>query len=208
MRFLIADDHTIVREGIKHLLTDNFPLALIVDVADTVELLKHARKEKWDVVISDISMPPGDSGLEAIKSIREHDRKLPVLVLSMHNADQYAIRAIRAGALGYLTKETAATELVKAVTTLLSGRKYLSPDVAAALADALQDNTAHSVDQLTNRELEVFKMLASGTPVSGIAKHLILSANTISSFRARIFGKMGFHNNLELVRYAVDHKLV
>jgi two-component system invasion response regulator UvrY len=153
-------------------------------------------------------MPPGDSGLEAIKTIKEHNRKQPVLVLSMHNADQYAIRAIKAGAMGYLTKESAASELVKAVNIVLSGRRFLSPDVAMALADALQENNTHSVEQLSNREFEVFKMLASGKPVSGIAKHLILSANTISCFRSRIFGKMGFHNNLELVRYAVDHKLV
>jgi two-component system invasion response regulator UvrY len=208
MRILIADDHTIVREGIRHLLTDAYPNAHIADVPDTVELLKRTRKEKWDVVICDISMPPGDSGLEAIKTIKEHNRKQPVLVLSMHNADQYAIRAIKAGAMGYLTKESAASELVKAVNIVLSGRRFLSPDVAMALADALQENNTHSVEQLSNREFEVFKMLASGKPVSGIAKHLILSANTISCFRSRIFGKMGFHNNLELVRYAVDHKLV
>jgi two-component system invasion response regulator UvrY len=208
MRILIADDHTIVREGIRHLLTDAYPNAHIADVPDTVELLKRTRKEKWDVVICDISMPPGDSGLEAIKTIKEQNRKQPVLVLSMHNADQYAIRAIKAGAMGYLTKESAASELVKAVNIVLSGRRFLSPDVAMVLADALQENNTHSVEQLSNRELEVFKMLASGKPVSGIAKHLILSANTISCFRSRIFGKMGFHNNLELVRYAVDHKLV
>jgi two-component system invasion response regulator UvrY len=209
MKILIADDHTIVREGIKMLLTEAYPFATITDVSDSVDLMKQVRKEKWDVIICDISMPPGDSGLEAIKQIKEHASSTPVIILSMHAADQYAVRAIKAGASGYLTKGAATLELVKAVNQVLSGRKYLSPDVADALADAFEHgNTTHSVENLSDREFEVFKLLASGKSISDIAKQLILSTNTISTFRGRIFDKMGFHNNMELIKYAVDNKLI
>jgi DNA-binding NarL/FixJ family response regulator len=209
MKIIVADDHTIVREGVKLLLTESFPLAEIVDVSDSVDLMKHIYKEKFDVVICDISMPPGDSGLEAVKLIKEHSPKTPVIILSMHAPEQYAVRAIKAGAMGYLTKGVATLELVKAVNTVLSGRKYLSADVADVLADAfehLQNN--QSIESLSDREYEVFKLLASGKSISDIAKQLVLSTNTVSTFRSRIFEKMGFHNNLELIRYAVNNNLV
>lgn len=208
MKIIIADDHTIVREGIKMLLTEAYPFAAITDVPDSVDLMKLVRKEKWDVIICDISMPPGDSGLEAIKQIKEHAPTTPVIILSMHAADQYAVRAIKAGASGYLTKAAATLELVKAVNQVLSGRKYLSPDVADALADAFEHGGTQSVENLSDREFEVFKLLASGKSISDIAKQLILSTNTISTFRARIFDKMGFHNNMELIKYAVDNKII
>eukprot|EP01136_Pigoraptor_vietnamica_P032969 Opistho-1_new@95409 len=209
MRILIADDHTIVREGIKMLLTEAYPLAEIVDVSDAVDLMRLVYKEKWDVIICDISMPPGDSGLEAVKKIKEHSPKTPVIILSMHSPDQYAVRSIKAGAMGYLTKGAATLELVKAVNQVMSGRKYLSPDVADALADAFEHiDSTKSVESLSDREFEVFKLLASGHSISDIAKELVLSSNTVSTFRARVFEKMGFHNNLELIRYAVDNKLI
>lgn len=209
MRILIADDHTIVREGIKLLLIEAYPLAEIVDVSDSIDLMKKVYKEKWDVIICDISMPPGDSGLEAIKQVKETSPKTPVIILSMHTPDQYAVRAIKAGAMGYLTKSAATFELVKAVNQVLSGRKYLSPDVADVLADAFENiHNTQSVESLSDREFEVFKLLASGRSISDIAKQLILSTNTVSTFRARIFDKMGFQNNLELIRYAVDNKLI
>jgi two-component system invasion response regulator UvrY len=209
MRILIADDHTIVREGIKLLLIEAYPHAEIVDVADSVDLMKRVYKEKWDVVICDISMPPGDSGLEAIKQIKETSPKTPVIILSMHTPDQYAVRAIKAGAMGYLTKSAATLELVKSVNQVLSGRKYLSPDVADVLADAFENiHNTKTIESLSDREFEVFKLLASGRSISDIAKQLILSTNTVSTFRARIFDKMGFQNNLELIRYAVDNKLI
>lgn len=209
MRIIIADDHTIVREGIKLLLTEAFPLAEIMDVSDSVDLMKHIYKGKWDVVVCDISMPPGDSGLEAIKLIKEYSSKTPVIILSMHAPEQYAVRAIKAGAMGYLTKGAATLELVKAVNTVLSGKKYLSADVADVLADAFENiDHAQTVESLSDREYEVFKLIASGKSISDIAKQLILSTNTVSTFRARIFEKMGFHNNLELIRYAVNHNLV
>ena len=209
MQILIADDHTIVREGIKMLLTEAYPLAEIIDVSNAVDLMKLVYKDKWDVIICDISMPPGDSGLDAVKQIKEYAPKLPVIILSMHAPEQYAVRAIKAGAMGYLTKGAATLELVKAVNTVLNGKKYLSPDVADVLADAFEHiNSSKTVESLSDREFEVFKLLASGKSISDIAKQLILSANTVSTFRARIFEKMGFHNNLELIRHAVDNSLI
>ncbi|NCI49537.1 response regulator transcription factor [Sediminibacterium roseum] len=209
MRILIADDHTIVREGIKMLLRDAYPNAEIVDVCDSIDLMKCVYKQKWDVIICDISMPPGDSGLDAIKQIKENSPKTPVIILSMHKPDQYAVRAIKAGAMGYINKGAATLELVKAVNQVMSGRKYLSDDVADVLADAFEHyNNATGVETLTDREFEVFKLIASGRSISEIAKQLVLSNNTVSSFRTRVFEKMGFQNNLELIRYAVDNKLI
>lgn len=209
MRILIADDHVIVREGIKMLLNDAYPHAEIVDVSDSVDLLKCVYKQKWDVIICDISMPPGDSGLEAIKQIKETSPKTPVIILSMHAPDQYAVRAIKAGAMGYLTKGAASLELVKAMNTVLAGKKYLSPDVADILADAFENYSNRTgVESLSDREFEVFKLIASGKSISEVARLLLLSTNTVSTFRSKVFEKMGFQNNLELIRYAVDHKLV
>lgn len=191
------------------LLHDNFPLADIVDVENSADLLALGCKEKWEVIITDISMPPGDSGLEAIKKIKEYSPAVPVIVLSMHAADQYAVRAMKAGASGYLTKSVAGLELVKAVNRVLSGKRYISEDVAGILADAFeQKNFDGSIQNLSDRELEVFKLLAHGKSVSDIAKELILSANTISTFRGRVLEKMKFQNNLELIKYAVDNRLV
>lgn len=209
MKILIADDHTLVRQGIKMVLKEAYPVAEIADVADATDLMKEVKKSKWDVIICDISMPPGDSGLEAVKKIKEYSPNTPVIILSMHAPDQYAVRAIKAGAMGYLTKGAATLELVKAVNQVLSGKKYLSPDVADVLADAFEHlSHARPIESLSNREFEVFKLLASGKSIADISKELILSSNTVSTFRARIFEKMGFQNNLELIRYAVDNKLI
>ncbi|HVZ26178.1 MAG TPA: response regulator transcription factor [Sediminibacterium sp.] len=208
MRILLADDHTIVREGIKIILTEAYPDAEIIDVADSIDLMKKVYKGKWDIILCDISMPPGDSGLESIKQIKEHAPKTPVLILSMHAPDQYAVRAIKAGAMGYLTKGTATMELVKAVEQVLSGKKYLSPEVADILANAFESQQSNPIDQLSDREFEVFKLLASGQSVSQIAKQLMLSNNTVSTFRNRIFEKLELRNNLELIKFAIDRQRI
>lgn len=208
MKILIADDHTIVREGVKMLLTEAYPLAQITDVSDSASVITKASSDKWDVIICDISMPPGDSGIDAIKKIKEHAPKTPVLILSMHAPDQYAVRAIKAGAMGYLNKGVATLELVKAVNRVISGKKYLSEDVADILADAMEQKHDPSVEHLSDREFEVFKLMASGKSVSDISRQLMLSTNTISTFRLRVFEKMGFRNNLELIKYAIDNKIV
>lgn len=208
MKILLADDHTIVREGIKIILAEAYPDADIVDVSDSVDLMKKVYKEPWDIILCDISMPPGDSGLESIKQIKEHAPKTPVLILSMHAPDQYAVRAIKAGAMGYLTKGTATLELVKAVEQVLAGKKYLSPEVADVLANAFESQQKNPIDQLSDREFEVFKLLASGQSVSQIAKQLVLSNNTVSTFRNRIFEKLELRNNLELIKFAIDRQLI
>jgi DNA-binding NarL/FixJ family response regulator len=209
MKILLADDHVIVRDGIMRLLSGNYPFAQISTASDTNELFALLGQEKWDVIISDISMPPGDSGLESIRMIREQLPKTPVIILSMHPVEQYAVRAIKAGASGYLTKDQAGRELIKAVNHVLTGKRYLGTEVALAMADTIgNSDTTHSVDKLSDRELEVFKMLASGKPVTAIAKDLNLSSNTVSAFRSRVFEKMSFHSDVEMVKYAVVHKLV
>jgi DNA-binding NarL/FixJ family response regulator len=209
MRILLADDHTIVREGVRLLLSEAFPEAEVTDAVDSATLLKMVYREKWDVIITDISMPPGDSGLEAVKKIREHAPHTPVIVFSMHSPDQYAVRAMRAGAAGYLTKTVAALELVNAVNQVRSGKRYISEDVAIALASAFdRKDVDRSVENLSDRELEVFRLLARGKSVSEIAGELILSINTINTFRGRLLEKMNFQNNMQLIRFAVDNQLV
>jgi two-component system invasion response regulator UvrY len=209
MKILIADDHTIFRKGVKLLLTETFPFAEITDVADSAELLKMLFKNKWDIIISDISMPPGDSGIETLKKIKEYAPGTPVIMLSMHTVKEYAVRAIKAGASGYIVKSADVSDFTKAVSVVLSGRKYLSPEVADAMADAfINDTENHTIDSLSNREYEIFKLLAAGKTISDIANDLVLSRNTISTFRGKIFEKLGFQSNTELMKYAVDHKLI
>jgi DNA-binding NarL/FixJ family response regulator len=209
MKILLADDHVIVRNGIKVLLTGSIPFAEVTEVSDGAELLEQLPKQNWDIVISDITMPPGDSGLETIYKIREEFPRLPIIILSMHAVDQYAVRAIRAGASGYLHKGDASQDLIKAVNYVMSGKKYLTPEVADALAETLETGAdERSLSNLSNRELEVFKMLASGKSVGDISRELDLSSNTISTFRIRIFEKMAFNNITELIKYAIDEKLI
>lgn len=207
MKILIADDHTIVRQGVKMLLTEAYPLVEVTDVSDSASVVREAASGKWDAIICDISMPPGDSGLEATKLIKESSPKTPVIILSMYAPDQYALRAIKAGAMGYLTKSAAAFELVEAVNCVIAGKKYLSEDVAYLLADAMEQGD-RSVEHLSDKEFEVLKLLASGKCAADIAKHLGIANSTVNSLRLRIFEKMGFRNNLELVKYGINNKLI
>jgi DNA-binding NarL/FixJ family response regulator len=209
MKIIVADDHTIVRQGICKLLKESIPFAEISEAKDTVDLIKLVRTQKWDVIVSDITMPPGDSGLDAVKEIKSISPSTPVIIMSMHSPEHYAVRAIKAGASGYLSKDAASLELVKAINHVLSGKRYVNPEVAAILADAFESNfDSWSIENLSDRELEVFKLLGRGKTVSDIAKELCLSTNTISTFRAKILEKMNFHNNMELIKYAVDNKLI
>jgi two-component system invasion response regulator UvrY len=208
MKVLIADDHTIVREGLKRILLEAFPFCEIHDVSDAADLLKKAFSEKWDIIISDISMP-GQSGIEVLKQIKEHAPLVPVLILSMHSPEQYAVRSIKAGASGYLTKESAPFELVNAVEKILGGKKYITPQVAEVLAESIEQNVdkpPHEI--LSDREFEVLKLLASGQSISKIGEALSLSVNTISTYRARIMEKLNIHNNANLVKYAMKQGLI
>lgn len=209
MKILLADDHSIVRKGLIQIIKEEFDAdAEITEARNAEELLKLCSTENFDLIISDISMP-GRSGLEALEQIRVYHPNLPVLLLSMHPEKQYAFRALKAGASGYLTKESASDELVKAIQTVLSGKKYISPAVAESLADLFSPKgNAEPHEQLSNREYEVFKMLANGRTVSEVSEALSLSVNTISTYRTRILEKLALRNNAELMHYAISRSLI
>jgi len=208
IRILIADDHSIVRRGLKEILLEEYPDAHIAGVSDGIELLREARASTWNIIISDLSMP-GRNGLETLKQLKEEFPKLPVLILSMHPENQYAIRALRAGAVGYLTKESASDELVNAVRRILAGKKYITDDVAERLAETLEHNSSKDLhEMLSDREFDVMKMIASGQTVSEIADRLSLSVTTVSTYRARILFKTKMKTNAELTHYAIEHNLV
>lgn len=207
-RILIADDHSIVQRGLKEILREEFRDAYILGVNDGTELLKEARSSPWNIIISDISMP-GKNGIEILKQLKTEFPKTPVLILSMHPEDQYAIRALRAGASGYLTKESASDELVNAIRKILTGRKYISPDVAEKMAENLDMNSNKELHEtLSDREFNVLKLIASGKTVSEIADVLSLSVTTVSTYRSRILFKTRMKTNAELTHYAIENKLI
>ncbi len=207
MRILIADDHSLIREGLKKILLESLPFAEVHDVADSTELLKLAINENWDIIISDISMP-GQSGIEVLKQIKVHVPNTPILMLSMHAPEQYAVRAIKAGASGYLTKESAPYELVTAVQQILLGKKYITNRVAEVLAESLENyNNKLPHEQLSDREFEVLRMIVEGKSISEIGDILSLNVNTISTYRSRIMEKMNIRNNADLVKYSMENKL-
>jgi two-component system invasion response regulator UvrY len=206
-RILIADDHTIVRKGIVQILATAFPTASIDEASTAEELIEKGTNGNWDIIITDISMP-GRSGLEALNQIRLSKPYLPVLILSMYPEEQYAIRVLKAGASGYLNKEVAPAQLIRAIEEILSGKKFITPSVAATLASHLiKDNTKPPHEYLSNREFEVMKFLASGKSISEIAELLKLSVSSVSTYKARIFAKMEVNNTAALTLYVMEHKL-
>ena len=208
MNFLVADDHAIVRKGLAQILCDEFPAAVVKEVSNSQEVMEELTKQTWDVILLDISMP-GRNGIETLKQIRSSGVKTPVLMLSMHSEEQYAIRVLKAGASGFLNKETATDELLLAVRKVLSGRKYISASLAEKLAGSLVENEEKpAYELLSDRELQVLQYIASGKTVSEIGGELSLSVNTISTYRSRILEKLGLGNNAELTRYALDNNLV
>ncbi len=208
IKILIADDHSIVRRGLNEILLEEFPDAILKGVSNGNELLQEARKSDWSIIISDLSMP-GRNGLEVLKQLKVEFPALPVLILSMHPEDQYAIRAYRSGASGYLNKESASEELVNAVRMILAGRKYITPAVAEKLADNLIENNSKALHELlSDREFDVLRMIASGKTVSEIAEKLSLSVTTVSTYRARILLKTKMKSNAELTHYAIANKLI
>ncbi|HUB62619.1 MAG TPA: response regulator transcription factor [Puia sp.] len=209
LRILIADDHTVVRKGLKQILLEEFPTAEITETADAATLFMKVLREDWDIVITDISMPD-KSGLEVLQQIRRDYPRLPVLILSAHSEDQYAIRALKAGASGYLCKDSASEELVTAIRRILLGKKYITASLAEKLAFHLdqEDGNRPPHEHLSDREFEVMKFLASGKVVSEIASQLCLSVTTISTYRARILTKMNLKTNYDLTRYAMENKLL
>lgn len=208
LRILIADDHSVVRRGLKQILLEEFPSAEIGEVLDAESLIKKVMTSDWDVIISDISMP-GRGGLDALQHIKQAHPKLPVLILSVHPEDHYAIRVLKAGASGYLNKDMAPEELVTAVRRVMLGKKYISPTVAEKLATSLDhDSDRLPHETLSDREFEVLKLIAAGKSVSEIAEMLSLSVTTVSTYRARILEKLQFKTNADLTLYAISNKLI
>jgi DNA-binding NarL/FixJ family response regulator len=208
IRILLADDHAIVRKGLSQIILDEYPSAHIGEAGDVESLISSVLKSEWDIVICDISMP-GRSGLEALLQIRQINASLPVLIMSMHSEDQYALRVIKAGAVGYLNKGSVHDELIKAIQTVMLGRKYITSSIAEKLAGALNMETEAKLhEQLSNREFDVLKLLASGKSVTEIAGRLSLSATTVSTYRARILEKMQFKSNADITRYALEQHLI
>jgi two-component system invasion response regulator UvrY len=207
IKILIADDHAIVRKGLVQLLHEEFPAAQIIEVANSQEALKEIRKQIWDVILLDISMP-GRNGIEILKQIKADGIRAPVLMLSMHPEEQYAIRALKAGASGFVNKESATEELLVAIHKVLSGRKYISSLVAEKLAETLGDGNKTAYELLSDREMQVLQLIASGKTVSEIAEEISLSVNTISTYRTRVLEKLGLNNNAEITRYAIDNNMV
>lgn len=207
MKFLIADDHAIVRKGLHLLLKEEFPMAQITEVSNSHEALEAVSRHVWDVILLDISMP-GRNGIDTLKQLRANGIKAPILMLSVHPEEQYALRSLKAGASGFLNKETATVELLAAVRRVLAGKKYISDALAEKLAETLGDPASkEGGDALSDREMQVLQLIASGSTVSQIAQRLALSVNTISTYRARLLEKLGLSNNAELTRYAFDNKL-
>lgn len=207
-RVLIADDHAVVRQGLKQILADDFSTAVVGEASTGQEVLDLLKEQSWDIVVLDITMP-GKSGLDVLKEIKHSHPKLPVLVLSMHPEDQFAMRVLKAGASGYMTKETAPEELVKAIKKVLGGGKYISMEFAEKIAftwNAAGEKPLH--EALSDREYQVLCMIASGKTVSQIADELALSVKTISTYRMRILEKMKMKNNAELTHYAIKNGLI
>ncbi len=208
IRVLIADDHAVVRSGLKQILSETRDLVVAGEAANGYEVLDSTRKNQWDVVVLDISMP-GRNGLEVLKDLKRIRPDLPVLVLSIHAEDQYALRVLRAGASGYMTKETAPDELVKAIRKVSKGGKYVSPNLAEQLAFDLARSLAKPLYKtLSDREYEVMCSIASGKTISEIGKDLMLSPKTISTYRGRILEKMKLKTNANLTYYAIKNGLV
>jgi two-component system, NarL family, invasion response regulator UvrY len=208
MRILIADDHSVVRKGLRQILLEEFPTAHIEDVPDAEEMIKKVMNSPWDVIVSDMSMP-GRSGLDALQQIKQIYPELPVLILSIHPEEHYALRVLKAGASGYLSKGSASDELVKAVQTVLLGKKYISASVAEKLASSFSSDAGKPVHELlSDREFDVMKLLAAGKSVSDIAEILSLSVTTISTYRARIMTKMNLKTNSDLTKYAIESNLL
>lgn len=205
-RIIIADDHGFIRLGLIQILRDEFPTCEIIEVVDGESLIREVSEHDFDLVITDLGMP-GRSGLEALEQIKKIKPDLPVLVLSIYPDQLYAVRVLQAGAAGYLNKNSATDELIKAVTRIKLGRKYITTEIAEKLlTHGSEDKKPH--EHLSNRELEIFKLLAIGKSTSEIADTLMLAATTISTHRYNILSKLGLSNNAELTRYALANQII
>jgi two-component system invasion response regulator UvrY len=207
IRVLIADDHAIVRQGLRQILSDTSDLIVAGEASDGIEVTRMVRDGEWHVVLMDVSMPDRN-GIDALKLIKKEFPRLPVLVLSMHPEEHYAVRALKAGAAGYLTKQSAPELLVNAIRQVASGKKYVSAAVAQQLAEAITDDDERPPhEKLSDREYQTLVLISSGKALSQIAEELNLSVKTVSVYRARLLEKMKMKNNAELTHYGLKHGL-
>ena len=207
IRILIVDDHAIIRHGLKQIVEESGKMRVVAEAGSGIDALRKIREIECDVVLLDISMPDM-SGIDVLKQIHAEKPQLPILILSIYSEDQYAMRLIKAGAAGYMTKESAPSEVVNALLRVASGKKYISPAVAEILANGFgtaEEKLPHQI--LSDREYQIFLLLASAKTVSEIADALALSVKTVSTYRSRVLEKMHLHNNAELMRYAIDNHL-
>ncbi|HVE48324.1 MAG TPA: response regulator transcription factor [Casimicrobiaceae bacterium] len=208
LRILIADDHAIVRAGLKQFIADQLDMEVAGEAATGAETIALVRTQDFDIVLLDISMPD-KNGIDTLKSIKHIKPDLPVLILSAHAEEQYAVNLLRAGASGYINKETASQQLVGAVRTAVQGRKYVSPTLAQVLAEGISGNGDEPLHgSLSQREFQIFCKLAGGQAVSQIADELHLSVKTVSTYRTRVLEKMGMKSNADLTYYAVKNGLI
>jgi len=205
MKIIVADDHAVVRKGLKQILLEMSGVKAVEEVDNGPALIERITKENFDFVILDISMP-GQSGLLTLKEIKDRKPKLPVLILSIHPEEQYALRALRDGASGYLTKDSAPEELVKAIQKILSGHKYITQTLADKLVNNFGDKLPHEL--LSDREYEVFSKIAVGKTMTDIADELSLSVKTVSTYRSRIYDKMDMKSRTEITLYAIRNELI
>ena len=205
---LVVDDHAVVRQGVRQILSEQFQDSIIGEAASAQEMMEQMRLRQWDVVVLDVGMP-GKSGLDALKDLKHASPKLPVLVLSAYPEDQLARRMLKAGAAGYLSKDSAPNELVRALRKILGGGKFVSAAVAELLASNLDDHSEKPLhEQLSDREYQVMCLIAVGKSLKEIADDLCVGISTINTYRARILEKMQLRNNTELTHYAIENRLV
>ena len=204
---LIADDHAIVRQGLKQILSDTEDLVVAGEADDGVEALQLARSCQWDVFLLDISMP-NRNGIDTLKQLKKEFPRLPVLILSMHPEEQYAVRAIQSGASGYLTKQSATGELVAAIRRVAGGEKYISSALGAKLAEVIAGGDRPALEKLSDREHEVLRLIASGKTLTQVAEELNLSVATVSTYRARLLEKLSLKSTPELIHYGLRQGLV
>jgi len=207
IRVLVADDHPIVRQGIQKIVDATTDMHVVAESIDGPETLEMAARDDLDVVLLDLNMP-GTDGLDVLKSIKRARPQLPVLILTMYSEDQFALRSLKAGASGYLTKETVPDELVRAIRTVVAGRRYISPTLGDRLASTLvsgEESPRH--ERLSDREYQVFRRIAAGRPAREISTELGLSVKTVATYRSRVLEKMGMKTNADLVSYTVRNHL-
>jgi two-component system, NarL family, invasion response regulator UvrY len=202
---IIADDHSYIRRGLIQILKDEFPFAEIKEAADGDELIKAVEQNEWDLVISDLEMP-GTNGLKALEHIHKIKPELPVLILSIYDEDLYAVRTLKAGASGYLNKNSVPEELINVIRLIQSGKKYINTETAEMLLKLKEKKLPH--EMLSNREFSIFFLLAQGQSISQIADQLSIATTTVSTHRSRILEKLHFTNNADLTKYAIQHHLI